>query len=288
VTEALSTIWVNGERLPFDARHVSARDRGLTLADGVFETMRAHGGTVFRLDRHLARLAHALGVLRIPEPPEARDWVMAAVRAADLREAAVRLTVTRGIGPAGVAPPEDVQPTAVVAVNPIPPFPQSIYETGLRASVASGRRNEYAMTAGLKTVAYTDNIAALLEARRGGADEALFLDVDGHCCEATASNLFMWRDGRLTTPPRSCGVLPGITREAVLELARKSGLPTVEQPFGLDELMRADEAFLTSSLRGIAPLVRIDEHPLGNGVPGPITRRLAAAYTDLIARECGA
>ena len=282
----MTTIWVNGERLPFDGRHVSARDRGLTLADGVFETMRVHAGTVFRLDRHLARLAHALAVLQIPEPPEARDWVMAAVRAADSPDAAVRLTVTRGTGPAGVAPPDDVQPTAVVAVNPIPAFPQSTYETGLRARVASGRRNEYSMTAGLKTVAYTDNIAALIEARRSGDDEALLLDVEGHCSEATASNLFMWRDGRLVTPPRSCGVLPGITREAILELARSNGMEAVEEPFGLEELMRADEAFLTSSLRGIAPLVRVSGNPLGDGAPGPTTRRFAKAYSELVAKEC--
>ena len=281
-------IWVNGERVPADGPHVSARDRGLTLADGLFETMRAHGGTVFRLDRHLARLRRGLAKLEIPAPAELREWVTAAVRAAELREAAVRLTVTRGVGPGGVAPHDDVRPTAVIAVNPMPAFPASIYEVGLSAHVASGRRNEYAMTTGLKTLAYADSVLALLEARRSGADEALFLDVEGHCSEATASNLFMWIDNQLMTPPVTCGALPGITREAVLELARDFGMPAVEQPFALAELQRAEEAFLTSSLRAIAPLVTVGGEPIGDGRPGPVAGRFAEAYASLVARECDA
>ena len=285
MTESLSTVWVNGERLPFDAVHVSARDRGLTLADGLFETMRASRGIVFRVERHLARLRNGLDQLQIPVPPELPDWLRAAVRAADLPEAAVRMTVTRGVGPTGVIPPEDVQPTVVIAINPMPVFASSIYDAGLRARVASGRRNEYSMTAGLKTIAYIDNIAALLEARRHGADEALFLDVEAHCCEATASNLFMKRDDRLVTPPLSCGALPGITRAAILELAGSAGIQVAECPFTLNDLMQADEAFLTSALRGIAPLVAIDGKALGDGVPGSTTRQLAAAYAQLVAKE---
>lgn len=279
-------IWVNGERLPNDGRHISARDRGLTLADGAFETLRASQGTVFRLERHLARLARTLRALQMPEPPEIRDWLLAAVRSADLPAAGVRLTVTRGVGPAGVLPPEDVQPTVLVTVNPLPAFPASMYAAGLSAFVVSGRRNEYSMTAGLKTLAFTDNVAGLLEARRHGADEALFLDIEGHCCEASASNVFVWADGALTTPPLSCGVLPGVTREAVLELARAGGTPASERAFTLDDLLRADEAFLTSSLRGIVPLVRVAETLIGSGTPGELTRRLSSAYAGLVSREC--
>lgn len=286
MTESLSTIWVNGERLPFDAVHVSARDRGFTLADGLFETMRARRGSIFRVERHLARLRHGLTRLQIPVPPDLPDWLTGAVRAADAPEAAVRMTVTRGVGPTGVIPPDDVRPTVVIAVNPMPAFASSTYDAGLRARVASGCRNEYSMTAGLKTIAFTDNIAALLEVRRSGADEALFLDVEGHCCEATASNLFMMSDGRLVTPPLSCGPLPGITRAAVLELAQSAGIDVAERAFTLSELLRADEAFLTSSLRGIAPLVAIDGETLGAGSPGSTTRQLSTAYAELVAREC--
>jgi branched-chain amino acid aminotransferase len=169
----------------------------------------------------------------------------------------------------------------------MPEFPAAIYEQGLVARVASGRRNERAMTAGLKTTGYVDNVAALLEARRSGVDEAIFLDTDGHCSEATSSNLFVWTGHELLTPPPSCGALPGITRAAVLELAASMGIPAAEQAFDLEALYAADEAFLTSSLRGIAPLVKVDTHAIAAGVPGAITRRMADAYAALVAKECG-
>jgi branched-subunit amino acid aminotransferase/4-amino-4-deoxychorismate lyase len=169
----------------------------------------------------------------------------------------------------------------------MPAFPASTYAEGLSAHVASGRRNEYAMTAGLKTLAYIDAVAGVLEARRAGADEALFLDTEGHCCEASASNLFIATGTELVTPPLSCGVLPGITREAVLELARAEGVAAAERKIGLHQVRAAKEAFLTSSLRGIAPLVRIGGNPIGRGTPGELTRRLTAAYLALIDRECG-
>ena len=284
--QAFSAIWVDGERLAPDTRHLSARDRGFTLADGLFETMRVHAGTVFRLDRHLARLERGLAALGIPVRPELRQWVLDATAPVGDDEAAVRLTVTRGVGVAGVAPPAEVSPTVVVAVNPLPVFPPDTYEKGLAAHVASGRRNEYAMTAGLKTLAYTDSIAALLEAQRAGAQEAIFLDVEGHCSEATASNLFIWHDGGLLTPPVSCGALPGITRAAILELAPALGIRAAERAFGVGELVGAEEAFLTSSLRRIAPLVRVGDRTIGRATPGDITRRLADAYAALVRAEC--
>lgn len=285
---ALPMIWVNGERRAADDAHISARDRGFTLADGVFETMRARGGTVFRLDHHLARLRHALVTLEIPELPEIRDWVLHAARDAHLSEARARLTVTRGIGAAGVALPADVSPTVVIAISPQVAQPAAVYEVGLSAHVASGRRNEHAMTTGLKTLAYTDAVMALLEAGRAGADEALFLDTESHCSEASSSNLFIWTGHTLVTPPISCGALPGITRAAVLALAAGLDMPTAERAFGLDELLSAEEAFLTSSLRGLAPLVRLGSRHIGAGTPGAQTRRLSDAYQALVAQECGA
>jgi branched-chain amino acid aminotransferase len=282
-----SAIWVNGELQPWTGVHVSARDRGLLLADGVFETMRVSRGAVFRLDRHLERLSHGLRALAVREPAELRDWVLAAVRSAVPGDASIRLTVSRGIGAPGVAPPVDTRPTVIVALNPMPVFAAAVYDAGLTAHVVSGRRNERAMTAGLKTLAYTDAIAGLLEARQAGADEALFLDTDAHCSEASASNLFAWTGSMLVTPPLSCGALPGITRATVLELAAGLGIAAAERPFGLDGLLDAQEAFLTSSLRGIAPLVRVDARPIGRGTPGALTRRLARAYDALVAQECG-
>jgi branched-chain amino acid aminotransferase len=157
---------------------------------------------------------------------------------------------------------------------------------GCIAAVASGRRNPRSITAGLKTLAYTESVAAAVEAHRGGANESIFLDTDDHCSEATASNLFVCMGDELLTPPVSCGVLPGVTREAVMEVARAAGLRVDERPFGLDQLTGGDEAFLTSSLRGVAPLLRVGGEWIGSGRPGARTGELAAAYDALLAREC--
>jgi branched-chain amino acid aminotransferase len=282
----LPAVWLNGQLQESVGPHLSAFDRGLTLSDGVFETMRVHAGRVFRLDRHLARLYHALTVLNIPRAPELRDWVIAALARFGSGHGSMRLTVTRGISGGGVTIPADPHPTVIITVSSPPPFPSSIYERGLRSHIASGRRNERAMTNGLKTLAYSDAVAALLEAQQAGADEALFLDIEGHCSEATSSNLFVCRRGTLVTPPVSCGALPGITRATVLELAAGFGVPCAERIVGPDELISADEAFLTSSLRGLAPLVQVGENRIGTGAPGVLTRRLSDAYTALIEREC--
>jgi aminodeoxychorismate lyase len=280
------SVWVNGERRDSGSPHISARDRGLTLADGLFETMRMRRRQVFRIDRHLARLRDGLFTLGIPVPAELRSWVRRAAAAAPEEDCAIRLTVTRGVGAAGLSPPPDPVPTVIVTVGPMPARPPSLDESGLHAHVASGRRNERAMTAGLKTLAYTDAVLALLEARRTGAAEAMFLDTEGHLSEATASNLFVWTGEALLTPPVSCGALPGVTRAAVLEIASGLGLPVSDRPFALERLQGATEAFLTSSLRGIAPLVRIDGRPIGSGSPGDVTRHISTAYTALVDREC--
>jgi branched-chain amino acid aminotransferase len=286
VTSSLAAIFVNGARQPEDAPHISARDRGLMLGDGLFETMRAHGGTIFSLDRHLDRLRRGLAALAIHESPQLREWVLAAAHTAKDFDASVRLTVTRGAGPAGVAPPADGRTTVVVAVNPMPEFPSRIYDQGLTAAFASGRRNERAMTAGLKILAYADAIAAWLEAHRAGKDEALFLDTEGHCSEATSSNLFVWTGRVLLTPPLTCAALPGITRATVIDIARTLSIDVAERPFVGSDLLAGAEAFLTSSLRGIAPLVSVDDRAIGAGTPGPLTRRIAEAYAVLVAEHC--
>ena len=286
-TSSAPTIWVNGVCRSAEDAQVSARDRGFTLADGLFETMRVRHGRVFRLDRHLARLHRGLMALEIPEVPELREWVRCAVDTHSSPDAGVRLTVTRGAGPGGLVPPAAPRPTVVVAVGAMPSFPRATYDQGLTGHVASGRRNERAMTAGLKTLAYVDSVSGFLEAQRAGADEAIFLDTVGRCSEGSASNLFVWTGAELLTPPVSCGALPGVTREAVLELASALDVSAAEREFGPDVLTTAAEAFLTSSLRGIAPLVRIDGRPIGKGVPGTITRRFAQAYEGMVERECG-
>jgi branched-chain amino acid aminotransferase len=259
----------------------------LTLADGVFETMCVHRGVIFRLEQHVTRLGRGLRLLRIEAPGSLRHWLQRAVEEAAGADASMRLTVTRGISlTGGVVVAAQGQPTVIVALSPPPAFPATLYERGVSAHVATGRLNEHAMTAGHKTLGFTDSVVAMLEAQRADADDALFLDTDGHCAEATTSNLFIWRGGTLVTPPLSCGVLPGITRAAVLELARERGMPLEERAFRLGDLLTADEAFLTSSLRGLVPLVRVGDRAIGRGRPGDVTRRLAVDYAALLDREC--
>lgn len=278
-------VWVNGASQPIDGPHVPVGDRGLTLGDGLFETMRARDGRVFRLGQHLARLENGLARLAIPQPSGIASVVAGALRAAGAGDARVRLTVTRGPGAPGLVPPAHPHPTCIVAVTAIHELARHVYETGLSAHVVAGRRNERAMTAGLKTSAYIDGVMATIEAQQHGADEALFLDTEDHCSEAAASNLFIVRAGALLTPPVSCGALPGITRAAVLEIAAAAGIQAEERAFELDELIAADEALLTNSTRGLAPLVRVGDRAIGDGRPGPVTARLRESYAALVERE---
>ena len=287
----LPMLWVQGRRV--DARapaHVSALDRGFLLGDGLFETMRAYHGAVFRLDRHLDRLARGACVLGITMPPGIREVVESAMhelRAAGALDASVRLTLTRGVGAPGLAPDPRGTPTVTLALHPIPERPSPARP--LTARIARARRNEHAATAGIKTLSYAEAVVALAEARAAGADDALLLDTAGHVAEGSASNVFAYVHDTLVTPPLSCGVLPGITREAVLELAAALGVATAERALAPGELAAAGEMFLTSSLRELAPVDRVDDHAIGRrGDAGPVTRALIDAFTALVARECAA
>ncbi|HKV50944.1 MAG TPA: aminotransferase class IV [Gemmatimonadaceae bacterium] len=285
---ALPLVWIDGRRVDASAAGISPLDRGFTLADGLFETMRAYHGSVFRLDAHLRRLAAGAAVLGIPVAADVPHTVSVAagvLRGLGWADAALRLTVTRGIGPRGLAPPVPAQPTVVLTVTPLAPR-EPLSARSVRVSTAPARRNEFAATAGVKTLAYVESVVALAYARGAGADDALFLDTAGHVCEATASNVFVVAGSTLHTPPRECGVLPGITRTAVLELAATIGLVACEDVLTPRDLADADEAFLTSSIRELAPIARVDDAQLPNGVPGPVTRRLAQAFAELVEREC--
>jgi branched-chain amino acid aminotransferase len=270
-------VWVNGALVPPGEPILAADDRGFTLGDGLFETMRAYGGRVFRLRAHLERLRSSAARLGIPVPPDLEDAVRATLAASGLDSAAVRLTLTRGPGGDGLALPEPARPTVVITVRPYAPA-ERWYVDGARAVFSRGRLNEHALTAGMKRLGYLDQVTAQAEARAAGADEALFLDTAGHLAEGAASNLFLVAGGTLWTPPLSCGVLPGITRSVVIELAEAAGIPVREEPLAPGALRDASEAFLTSSLREVVPIVAIGGDPVGNGRPGPLTLRLLELY----------
>jgi branched-chain amino acid aminotransferase len=276
--------WVNGLPANPDAPALPVSDRGFTLADGCFETMRAYGGVIFCLDAHMQRLSMTAARLGIPVPPHLEQTLAAALRAlrAVRADASVRLTISRGTG-AGLAAPSGAVPTTVLLIGRLPAVPATLDTAGLTARIASGRRNEHAPSAGLKTLSYTDAVMALTEARASGADEALLLDTAGHLCDGSSSNLFLVAGGIVRTPPRSCGILPGITRETVLGILQSLGITAEEVPILPVELDTADEVFLTSSLREIAPVTRIGEQPVGSGRPGPLAGRVKAAYRGLVA-----
>lgn len=279
--------WVNGELLPADAAHVSAFDRGFQLGDGVFETLRARGGRVTELAEHLARLRASATGLGFELPPGFDRWILPGIAELLAAEglggpdgdASLRITVTRGAfhGRGLLPPAADVPPTIVLQAWPVPPTPVDHLERGLHLVVSAVRRDPSNPLAALKTTSRADYVYARLEARRAGADDALFLTIEGLLSEATSANLFFVQGERLATPALDCAILPGTTRSWILGWAGAAGLTPVEGSFTPDDLAGADEAFLCSSVAGILPVTRFQGEPIGDGRPGPWTLRARSA-----------
>lgn len=274
---------VNGQIVDSPNGALSALDRGFLFGDGVFDTLRIYAGKPFGLQDHLTRLADACTRTGIGLSSELEDVVGSEVERAGkkgLREAFMRITVSRGSG-LGMGTDFEAS-TLVTLIDKLPKLDPRWYSDGITVAVAEGRRNEFASTAGIKTTAYLESIIAFRRALENGTDDALFLDTEGHLSEATASNLFIVRDGALHTPPLECGALPGITRATVRKMAESLGVSVVEtRPLEFMELQTADEMFLTSSVREIVPVVSCDGLRIGGGKPGPVTRRVVAAYSGM-------
>jgi branched-chain amino acid aminotransferase len=271
----MTKIHLNGRLIDAREARIDPADRGLLLADGLFETLRAYGGQPFCLDAHLARLAAGATLLGLPAPPVSQlaMAVSDTLGANGLADASIRITLTRGAGPRGLLPPAKVTPTLLVAAHPLPP---SLPAT-MSACLASIRRNEHSPVSRLKSLAYLDNILALREAAAAGCDEAILLNTAGRIAAGSRSNLFLVLDGVITTPPPSEGLLPGIARHTVLTLAGKHGIPARETPVTLAEIVRASEAFLTNSLLEVAPLTRLQGRLLPEG---PVAAKLRQLYRD--------
>ena len=270
-------VWLNGELVEPGAAQVPVFDHGLTVGDGVFETLRTHDGIPFAMGRHLRRLRRSLAGLglHLDRPDDELRDAMCAVAEAVGEPAKVRLTVTGGPGPLGSGRTSG-DLTVYVAGDRLDPWP----ETAAAATVP-WLRNEHSPVAGLKTTSYAENVVALARAREAGADEALFANTAGRLCEGTGSNVFVVQGGVVRTPPLSSGCLAGVTRELVLE--RIDGVDIVEADLPLDSLRSADEVFLTSSTRDVQGLHRVDDRDLA--APGPVTRAVAAAFAELVAAD---
>jgi branched-chain amino acid aminotransferase len=272
----IAAAWVDGALVPPDEARVSAFDHGLTVGDGVFETLRVYRRTPFALTRHLDRLAFSAGGLGLRLPPAdlLRRAAHEVVEAAGLAEARLRVTVTGGPAPLGSGR-GDARPTVLAAVAPLDPYPPAT-----DVITVPWTRNERSALAGMKTTSYGENVVALAAAASQGAGEAVFANTRGELCEGTGTNVFLARGGRLMTPPLSSGCLAGITRALVLEHTAAATEATV----ALSALTGADEAFLTSSTREVQPIAAVDGRPLPQ-VPGPLTRAAMGAYADLLSRH---
>jgi len=258
-------------------------DYGFLYGFGLFETMRAYGGCVFRLDSHLSRLARSAEILGLPiEALDLKGAVRDTIHANKLSDARVRITISIGEGGMVPDPSACTQPTVLILAGHYKPYPEQVYEKGVGAVVSSIRRNSQSPLSRLKSANYLENMLAKQEARAAGVDEAICLNEKGLLAEASMSNIFLVNDGILRTPGEESGILPGITREVVLELASQLGINTFEQDIRLDELFQTQEAFLTNSLMEIMPLTEIDGKPVGSGKPESVTRRLMANYKKLV------
>ncbi|MEP7122910.1 MAG: aminotransferase class IV [Byssovorax sp.] len=262
---------------PDDAK-VSVYDRGFLYGDSVFETIRTYGGEPFALGEHLARLGRSATLIGIAMPIAAADLaleVRRAVRAARNDESYVRVTITRGVGPLGLDPALARAPLRVVLVEPFTPSPAALYRDGVRAVTTRLDRPADAAP-GAKITNYLASLLAVQRAKAQGAHEALLLDARGEVIEGATSNVFVVQGGALITPPEAAGILVGITRAQVIAVAGELSIPVRFATFPPGIL--AQEAFLTSSLREVLPLVQIDAHRLGDARPGPITRAIHVAF----------
>ena len=275
-------VWVDGQLVAADAHHLSAFDRGFQLGDGLFETLRARGGRPTELAEHVARLRRSADGLDIPLDAaldqQLADGIAALLAADGLDgpdgDASIRITVSRGVIVArGLLPLEHPSPTVVIQAWPVTPAPRDHLERGLHLVVSAVRRDPENPLAALKTTSRADYVYARLEARRAGADDALFLTTDGHLSEATSANIFLVRGTELVTPALACAILPGTTRTWLLGWAAAAGLAASETWLTTADLAGADEAFLCSSVAGVLPVTRFEGESIGDGTPGPWTRR---------------
>jgi branched-chain amino acid aminotransferase len=277
-------IYLNGRHV--DRREdalVSIYDHGFLYGDGVFEGIRAYAGRIFRLDEHINRLyGSARGIhLEIPMPPEEmKALVLETCRRTGEADLYIRLVVSRGVGDMGIDPRKCASGAGVfIIAGGIQLYPEEKYEQGLRVVTVATRRNRPdVLPAQIKSLNYLNNILGKIEANRLGADEGIMLDTDGYVAEATADNLFIVRRGELLTPAPHYSMLVGITRDAVLELAREMKIPAREVGLVTQDLATAEEMFLTGSGAELIPVVDFDDHPVGDGRPGPIFRRLLEAF----------
>ncbi len=284
----MPTIWIDGEWHSKESGRVSVFDHGLLYGDGVFEGIRVYGGKIFKLKEHLDRLydcAHAV-LLVVPITKAAFGAVIEeAVKRCGLADAYIRPIITRGIGDLGVDPRKCPTPTMIVIVDAINIWPPERYEQGLSVITAGTPiPHRESLSPRVKSLNYLSHCMAKLEANVAGADEALMLDSAGHVAEGTGQNIFVIKGRELRTPPLYAGILAGITRSVVMQLATEAGHSVKEEMLNRFDVYTADEAFLTGTASEIAPIRSYDGRSIGAGKAGPITRDLTARFRAYVTR----
>ena len=278
-------VYVNGVLVPRGEASISPLDRGILYGYGLFETMRSYGGHVFRLDLHLARLMHSAGKIGIDaglDPAALEQAIYKTLEANERPDARIRLTVLAGEGERGLTLPTPGTLTIIIAAERLVLPPPWAYKEGLCAAVVSTRRNSRSLLSRIKSINYLDSLVAQSEASAAGADQAILLNEQGFVAECSTSNIFLVVGGKLLTPSVESGILPGVTREEVIELALNLGVAVVEEEISLAVLLRADEAFMTNSIIEVMPITAVDGKPVGSGMVGEITEKLMGVYRELV------
>lgn len=278
-------IYLDGKYVPEEEAVVSVFDHGLLYGDGVFEGIRAYNNRVFKLSEHLERLYESAHTLALEIPisiEEMQEVVLETLRRNNLRDAYIRLVVTRGKGDLGLDPRKCARATVFCITASIQLYPEELYEQGLEMITVATRRNlSEACNPRVKSLNYLNNIYAKIEANLAGVPEAIMLNQEGYVAEATGDNLFLVKKGKLITPPIHAGLLEGVTRNAVIELARNKGMVVEEKMFTRHDVYNADECFLTGTAAELIPCVRVDGRAIGSGKPGEIFWSLLKDFREL-------
>lgn len=279
-------VYIGGKLYDKADAKISVYDHGLLYGDGVFEGIRSYSGRVFRLEQHVDRLYDSARGIHLEIPMSKADMAKAVIdtlKANELVDAYIRLIVTRGAGSLGLDPRKTTDPQIIIITDSISLYPAELYESGLKIITAGTMRNHpSALNPRIKSLNYLNSIMAKIEGTNAGCLEALMLNHKGEVSECTGDNIFIVRKGEVHTPSIDAGILEGITRDAVIEIARGAGLTVVERTMDRHDIYTADECFLTGTAAEVIPVVELDGRPIGTGKPGPITGDLLKRFHKLI------
>ena len=282
-------VYINGELYAKDEAKVSVFDHGLLYGDGVFEGIRCYSGHIFKFTEHIDRLYDSASAISMEIPmtkEELKEAVQTTLEANKMKDSYIRLVVTRGVGKLGLDPFNCSDPQVIIITDLIQLYPKELYEKGLDAIIVSTIRNHSkALNPKIKSLNYLNNILAKIECLNAGAAEGIMMNTDGYVAECTGDNIFIVRGNEIFTPPNDAGILVGITRNVVIELANESGIKVREEQLTRDDLFEADECFLSGTAAGIIPVARIDERKIASGKPGEITLSLLKKYDERV-KQC--